>query len=126
MPATTPTPAEMVGIWKLVSVEVPLEGGGVQHPFGFNPTGTILYLANGTMAVHIAGSHEAAGRLRVYAGAWHMEGARMVHEVELSVEPELRGVRLEREAELESDRLVYRTVEVQGPGRPVVVWQRVP
>jgi hypothetical protein len=116
---------DLIGIWTLASVEIPLEGGDVERPFGENPTGTILYLENGTMAVHVAGSGDAADRLRAYAGPWHMEGSRVVHEVEVSVEPELRGVRLERGAELEGDRLTYRTVEAQGPGRVIVVWERV-
>ncbi len=120
-----PDAQDLIGIWTLESVEIPLEGGDVERPFGENPTGTILYLKNGTMAVHVAGSDVAGDRLRAYAGPWHMEGSRVVHEVEVSVEPELRGVRLEREAELEGDRLTYRTAEAQGPGRVIVVWERV-
>jgi hypothetical protein len=119
-----PKREDLLGIWRLVSVETPTRAGGIEHPFGRAPTGTIVYLANGSMAVHIDGSDEAAGRLRAYAGSWRIEGDRVVHEVEASVEPELRGVRLERRAELEGDRLVYRTVEAQGSGHPVVIWRR--
>ncbi len=119
-----PGPEDLIGIWTLVSVEVPTEGGGTERPFGTRPTGSIFYLSNGTMAVHISGSE--GGRIRAYAGAWRIEGSRVVHEVELSLEPHLRGARLERESWLEGTRLTYRTVEAQGPGHPVVVWQRVP
>ncbi len=120
-----PKRRDLLGMWRLISVEVPLKNGDVGRPFGKAPVGTIVYLANGSMSVHINGSDTASGRLRAYAGAWRINEGRVIHEVEVSFEPELRGERLEREAQLDGAHLVYRTVETQGPGRPVVVWQRV-
>jgi len=122
----TPTEKEMRGVWLLQSVETPLPGGEVQRPFGAHPTGTIIYLAGGTMAVHISGSDEAAGKLRAYSGRWQIKGGCVVHDVEESVEPDLLGVRLERKAEYDpaTGTLIYKTVEAQGPGHPVVVWKK--
>ncbi|MEI8194855.1 MAG: lipocalin-like domain-containing protein [Phycisphaerae bacterium] len=127
MNSRTPDQNEMHGVWILESVTTPLPDGGEQHPFGERPTGTIIYLAGGTMAVHIAGSDEAAGKLRAYSGRWRIAGDCVVHDVEESLEPELRGVRLERRALFDpaTGMLTYTTIEAQGPGNPVVVWRKV-
>lgn len=116
----------LIGVWRLLSVETPTAAGAREYPFGERPAGALIYLANGSMAVHISGSDMAAGRLLAYGGTWRIEGDRVVHDVEVAADPDWRGVRLERRAELEGDRLVYRTVEAQGPGCPIIVWQRVP
>ncbi len=123
----TPSENELQGIWQLESVKTPLHEGGESQPFGAHPNGTIIYLRNGTMAVHIAGSDQAAGMLRAYAGQWRIEKGCVVHDVEVSYEPDLRGVRLERHAEFEPETgiLIYTTVEAQGPGYPVVRWKKV-
>jgi hypothetical protein len=115
------------GVWRLKSVETPLPGGGTAFPFGHQPTGTIIYMAGGTMAVHIAGSDQAAGKFMVYAADWHIAGDCVVHEVKESIDPKLRGVKLERRAELDplTGILTYRTLEKQGPGWPVVRWQKI-
>lgn len=122
----TPTEDELRGVWLLESVETVIHGGGVEKPFGAYPNGTIIYLASGAMAVHIAGSDEAAGKLRAYAGRWRIVGDRVVHDVEESFEPDLRGVWLERRAEFDPavGTLTYTTIEAQGPGHPVVRWRR--
>ena len=124
----TPSVDELQGVWLLESVQTPLADGGTQHPFGDRPIGTIFYLSNGTMAVHIAGSAHAARKLRAYAGGWHIAGDRVVHDVEESLEPDLRGVHLERRAEFDpaTGTLTYTTVEAQGPGHPVVRWHKAP
>ena len=104
-----------------------MPGGGTAFPFGHQPTGTIIYMAGGTMAVHIAGSDQAAGKFMVYAADWHIAGDCVVHEVKESIDPKLRGVKLERRAELDplTGILTYRTLEKQGPGGPVVRWQKI-
>jgi hypothetical protein len=117
-------PDQVLGLWLLESVTVRRADGGLDLPFGPHPQGTIIYLSGGTMAVHIAGSGLAAHRLRAYAGAWRLAGGIMVHEVEASIEPELCGVRLERQATWDGGRLVYRTCEAQGAGHPEVIWRR--
>lgn len=117
---------DLVGIWKLKSVKTPLEGGGVEYPFGKRPGGTIQYVKDGFMAVHLTGSDEADGKTRAYSGRWSFENDIVTHHVEVSLEPELRGVTLQRRAELNGNTLIYRTVEAQGPGRPEVIWEKVP
>lgn len=123
----TPTASELHGVWLLESVQTALPDGGVLLPFGAHPNGTILYLRDGAMAVHIAGSDQAAGLLRAYGGRWHLINDSVVHEVEVSFEPDLRGVRLQRRAEYDPETgiLLYTTSEVQGAGHPVVRWRKV-
>lgn len=123
----TPTADELQGVWLLESVQTPLPGGGVSLPFGAHPNGTIIYLRDGAMAVHIAGSDQAADMLRAYAGHWHLVNECVIHDVEVSFEPDLRGVRLERRAEYDPDTgvLLYTTIEAQGPGYPEVRWRKV-
>ena len=117
--------SDLHGIWKLVSVTIPVDGG-VQYPFGREPVGTIQYLEDGYMAVHLTGSDSAAGKTRAYSGTWSFEDDTVTHHIEVSLEPHLRGETVRRRAALEGDRLIYRTEEAQGPGRPRVVWRRVP
>ena len=128
MSTQIPTADELRGVWLLESVETALPGGGVERPFGAHPIGTIIYLAGGTMAVHIAGSDEAAGKVLAYAGRWRIVTDCVVHDVEESLEPALRGVRLNRRAEFDSEagRLAYTAVETQGAGHPVVRWRKTP
>ena len=128
MSTRTPTADELRGVWILESVQTPLTDGGTQHPFGDQPVGTIIYLANGVMAVHIAGSDHTANKLLAYAGRWRIAGDRVVHDVEESLDISLRGVRLERRAEFDpvTGTLTYTTVEAQGPGCPVVRWHKAP
>ena len=126
MSTRIPIEGELRGVWLLESVETALPGGSVERPFGVHPTGTIIYLAGGTMAVHITGSDEAAGKVLAYAGRWRLVGDCVVHDVEESLEPALRGVRLKRRAEFDSEagRLAYTAVETQGAGHPVVRWRK--
>ena len=122
----TPTPDEMHGVWRLESVRTALPDGGEELPFGAHPNGTIIYLRDGAMAVHIAGSDEAAGLLRAYGGRWHLADDCVVHDVEVSFEHDLLGVRLERHADFDPHTgvLLYTTIEAQGPGHPVVQWRK--
>jgi len=124
MPVPVPTREDLLGIWTLVSAETQMPTGEIKHPFGRSPTGSIVYLANGSMAVHIAGSDRAEGRVWVYAGSWALEGDRVVHCVECSLTSALTGQRLERRVRIEGNRLILTTVETQGAGRPVLVWKR--
>lgn len=116
----------LIGIWHLHAVTMTDASGCTHHPFGRHPHGSILYLPSGTMAVHIAGSDDSAGRLRIYAGRWSLRHAWVIHDVDISHEPELVGQRLERLALLDGHVLTYKTAENQGAGRPSVIWSRMP
>lgn len=107
-------------------VPSPRQEGRTDYPFGRQPAGAIIYLADGSMAVHIAGADDAQGKIRAYGGEWRLEGNCMVHEVEASLEPELCGVTLRRRAELEAatSTPIYRTEEAQGLGHPIVEWRK--
>ncbi len=116
---------DLLGIWKLKSVTITLENSEVTYPFGKEPTGTIQYLKDGYMGVHLTGSDTADGKTRAYSGKWSFENDTVTHIVENSLEPDLRGVTLHRKAEIKGDTLIYRTVEAQGSGCPEVIWERV-
>lgn len=122
----TPTKDELCGVWLLEAIRLKRKDGKTEHPFGRKPSGTIIYLRNGSMAVHIRGSDEADRKLCAYGGIWSIAGDCVVHDVEVSFEPELRGVRLERRArfDLATGTLIYTTVEAQGAGHPVVTWRK--
>ena len=90
--------------------------------FGRRPLGTMIYMDSGAMAVHIAGSDRAAGKLLAYAAEWHIAGGGAVHEVKESTDPKLRGVRLNARAELDTltGAPIHRTIEKQGADCRVV------
>ena len=117
--------SDLLGLWELVSVTTPVDGG-MEYPFGREPVGTIQYLQDGYMAVHLTGSDEAEGKTRAYSGTWSFEDDTVTHNIQVSLETHLRGETVRRRASLEGDRLIYRTEEAQGAGRPRVVWRRVP
>jgi hypothetical protein len=148
MQATT---ADFVGTWRLLDYSFIHENGTVEHPWGTNVRGYLLYSAEGYMSGNLSPAndwpsrrarlaaalkaHDGAGALRAgrrdyiaYTGRYTVEGDTVTHHVEASLFPNWVGRPEARFYRFEGDTLTLRTGPVQS-GRDTIiaqlVWERV-
>jgi hypothetical protein len=145
MPATqTPTAADLVDNWRLLSYIFTPDDGAPFTPYGENPAGLITYTADGYMQVSIAASDRAAygaddvqsGTVEqqaaarsylTYAGRYEMRGDRVLYIVQISLMPGWSGVTLERIASLDGGQLLLTTPPITRRGRTGISrlrWER--
>jgi hypothetical protein len=151
--AHTPTRQELVGMWRLLSIDLSGVDGHLTDPFyQANSSGVIVYDASGSMSVQIAGPHRIAAALPTsrlhpatgaeavakagafdsyyaYFGTWTYDAAAsaVTHHVESSLLPAEIGVDYVQEVSVEGDRLTF-TNRDPNHGKPTVrikIWQRV-
>jgi len=137
---------ELIGEWTLVSWNGEDEDGEAVSHGGDEPTGELVYLPSGRMAVQIqsdgrdefgstdrdAGSATeraiAYSTYNAYCGTFSVpEPGKVVHHVELSIHPDQPGMDKEREYELDGDQLTLRTQAIQtesGPATSELRWRR--
>ena len=139
--------AALVGSWRLVSNEEHRADGSVTAVWGSSPAGSLMYQANGRMAVQLmdprrakfasddrlAGTPEEVRRAfegyLAYFGTFTVdERARTVtHHVEGATFPNLIGTDQQRTYVLSGDRLTLSTPPMVRGGRRstyVLVWER--
>lgn len=140
---------ELVGVWKLVSyTTTDPDNGESFYPFGKGATGYILYTAGGRMAAVLqsesrkrfsAGNRinaptaeraEAFSTSSAYTGTYTFHGDRVVHHVDVAVNPDWVGSDQVRYPKIEGNRLTIVTPPL--PTRPdgklrvsTLVWERV-
>lgn len=128
-------PAELVGAWELVAFhELADEGGATaEGPLGAAPEGILIYQPDGAVSVSMmrppdAGTPDSPPTTVYmgYAGTWRLEGARVLHHVEVSTHTYQLGRDLEREARLREDllELVGRAGGQDRHRRRVLTWRR--
>ncbi len=122
---------DLVGSWHLVQWRVTSEGKTVRYPYGHDAEGLLIYSPDGTMSACIqtpkrpglgaaprraSDAHRAAAfdGFFCYAGTWRVTGHDVVHQVELSLNPDFPGSEQRRRASLVDDVLTLRAVETQG------------
>ena len=142
------TAADLVGTWRLRAWTS--EGaGGIEHPMGESPEGLLVYTADGTMITTIGRAGrppidggdllagpvdqrlEAMTTFVAYAGAFHVEGADVVHDVTMSLFPNWIATSQRRHVQLSRDRreleLIGDAIMVHGRLRTQRLrWERVP
>lgn len=110
----------LVGGWRYVRWDILYPDGRITHPYGAEATGCILYTEDGWMSANIMAANRvqfSSGNPRKaddttrarafdsyfsYAGRWRFEGGKVVHDVEVALNPAFVGVRQLREPKLES------------------------
>ena len=142
---------ELVGCWRLVSVETVRPSGEVIYPFyGKHPEGLLMYDRSGWMSVQIvsdpqptvprtssregflaAPSSEKVAAIDgyyAYFGAWTVDssGATVTHHIRQSLYPAERGEEGVRRLELRGDRLTLtaKTHEMGEEHERRLVWER--
>jgi hypothetical protein len=136
----------LLGEWTLVAwTGTDTDGQPVKHG-GESPSGELVYMPSGRMAVQIqhggrstfgsrewsaGSSSERAGAYttyNAYCGTYSLpEPGVVVHHVELAIHPDQPGMDKRRRYVLEGDELVLRTQKVETPAGPAtseLTWRR--
>lgn len=134
----------IVGGWELVSWTITL-GETISHPFGTQPVGRILYTSDGQMSATIARSDRSPLSHPVpakapddeklaafdsyfsYGGAFHIEGDEVVHNVQLSLNPNFVGSEQRRRMSFDGGYLTLSADEEtsKGPKHHAIRWKKV-
>ena len=155
--STTPTRfrrADLLGAWRLLSVEMLRPDGEVSYEWlGKRPAGTVIYDASGVMSAQIMRDPRPAfapghycclpGRTATveeladgfqgyyaYFGTYELDEVRgiVVHNITASLWPQEVGIRYERSVALVGDSLVLlsSTFEIEGEQRQNrLTWERI-
>ncbi|MEM7545593.1 MAG: lipocalin-like domain-containing protein [Pseudomonadota bacterium] len=111
---------DLFGSWSLVSFQVTLDKGGVTAPYGPDPLGRLVYTSNGYMSAHLMarerpipeGAAVEARALAIarthfsYAGQFRIEGAEVVHVVDMAMSPDWIGQEKRRTIEWDGADLI--------------------
>jgi len=149
---TKPSAADFVGTWRLLDYSFIHEDGAIEHPWGTEVRGYLLYSAEGYMSGNLSPArdwqsrrarltaafkaHDGAGALRMagrreyiaYAGRYTVEGDTVTHHVEASLFPNWVGRPEVRYYKFDGNMLTLRTGPVRSGMHTVVaqlVWERV-
>lgn len=135
---------DLLGAWAYHRWRITYADGRVTEPFGADATGLLLYTADGRMSATImaagrtpfAAANPRAATLEEraaafdgcfsYAGRWRLVEGRVLHEVEVALNPGLVGSRQWRDARLVGRRLVLSVEEGAGDTarRHALEWRR--
>jgi hypothetical protein len=149
---THATAADFVGTWRLLDYSFIHEDGVIEHPWGTDVRGYLLYSAEGYMSGNLSPANDwasrrarltaalkahdvrlagrAAGRRDyiAYTGRYTVEGDTITHHVEASLFSNWVGRPEVRYYNFEGDTLTLRTGPVQSGKHAIIaqlVWQRV-
>lgn len=123
--------ALLPGAWRLVGWTVTRSDGRRSTPFGEEPSGYLLYTADGHMAVCVeerapagSGTRDRSPRVFGYAGTFAVEEGAVVHAVKAATVPSMTGTTQRREVLFENDRLALSAVDESRGRMDRIVWKR--
>ncbi len=132
--------APIVGIWRLVSLEREYQATGErEYPMGKTPTGYILLLPEGRMAVVITGEGRKApttdqdraglfNSLVAYTGRYRVDGDKWITTVDVSANPAWVGTEQTRSFRVTGDQLQEMTAWAARPdnrmARAILTYER--
>ena len=120
----------VVGTWRLVSFEREYQAGGErEYPMGKAPTGYILFLPEGRMAVIITGEGRTApttdqdraglyNSLVAYTGRYRVDGDKWITTLDVSANPAWVGTEQTRSFKIDGNRLQESTALMQFAAQP--------
>ncbi len=138
----------ILGSWKLVSFKVREIGGDiskVQHPYGTDVSGTLIYEQQGYMCEIIAGNSRPraaavdtklmldeekmaiAENFRGFSGTFEVQVDKILHHIHVSFLPRLAGTTQEKNFCFEDEKLVIREPQIRFGEKllePVTIWER--
>ena len=139
-PSFAADPAPMLGIWKLVSFEREYQTTGEKEfVLGKTPTGYIIFMPEGRMAVVLTGEGRKApttdqdraglfNSLVAYTGMYRVDGDKWITKVDVSANPAWVDTEQTRVFRLDGDRLQEMTQWAarpdKGMARGVLTYER--
>lgn len=135
----------LIGTWRMVSYELESATGAISYPYGRDPTGYLIYAADGYMSVafmtgdripyaggdRLRGTPEeraaAADTYVSYCGRYELREDRVIHHIEVSLFPNWVGVAQTRYFTLAGNRLTLRTPPLLMGGSTQtgrILWER--
>jgi len=140
--AIAQTKESLVGTWKLVSGSITNDKGEIEHPGGMNPTGLLIYTADGRFSITVAKTGrkplskfsveekaEAFDTFTAYAGSYTLSGKQAIHHIEVCLAENLVNTHQVRSVKLDGDRLTLRggflLNGVMYAGSSEFVWERL-
>ncbi len=141
MPVVSDRPANLVGVWKLVSWQVIVDNEPPQDVFGSHPKGYLILTREGRAIVLTTAEDRTAGTtdgarvalhrsMLAYSGRYRIEGHDFVTHVDASWNEEWNGTEQRRHFRLERDKLVVESAPAPSivfPGKTDfrrIVWER--
>lgn len=129
------SPADLIGVWDMVSFVTTFEDGSTYLPYGPHARGRIIYTADGAMTAHLwdPDRHQSGVPSNgdpsyfSYYGTWLLHGDEVHHTVIAAHYPDWAGSTQVRHILPDGDEieLVAEGVEFQGKtGRGVIRWRR--
>jgi hypothetical protein len=139
-PSVADDRAKILGIWRLASFEREYQATGErEYPMGKTPTGYILFLPEGRMAVVITGEGRKApttdqdraglfNSLVAYTGGYRVDGDKWTTTVDVSANPAWVGTEQTRSFRVAGDRLQEMTAWAARPdnrmARALITYER--
>jgi len=135
--------SQLIGAWRLITVEDHDGQGNVSHPYGERALGFLIYHPDGYMSANVMAAErprlatrarpfeltpeDAASVLRTmgsaYAGTYELrDPTTVIHHVQAALIPNMIGEDEVRPFELIGDRLYVYTL--RPPGKTCAIWQR--
>lgn len=115
-----------LGTWHLVGWSVQYDDGTLHKPFGDNPSGVLVYSADGGMAVCL---HDPNPLSEVptfaYAGRYHIENDKIIHEVLSGTATSMIGSTAVREAEITDQSMVLSVKSAKRRRHDRISWRRI-
>ena len=133
-PAIADNHGKLVGTWKLVSYEMEVQATGAREaPLGANPSGYILFTADGRLMVVLTGEGRKAAAsdqdraellksLVAYTGLYRVEGGKWIAKVDVAHNPAWVGTEQARSFKLDGERLEESTALMNRPDKGMVRW----
>jgi hypothetical protein len=102
-----PVDQKFLGSWRLAGVEREEEATGRKLDIGSKQSGYLSYTPDGRMMVIIA-RHVDGGddQITCYAARWHVEGDKVIHDVEIAARAPWAGTQQIRGFRFEGNRLI--------------------
>jgi hypothetical protein len=147
IPAPTPTVAQLVGTWQLLSIEDTMKDGAVNPPdqFGPHPRGFLMYHPDGHMCASIMNPDRPAWKdpakatdaekityydtFIAYCGTYKLNAQRSVvtHYPSVAWTPSYVGSTQARPFKIQANRLIITVANpLPAVAKRILVWERAP
>lgn len=111
---------QLLGTWRLVSLEVMDADGATTPPLGIDAKGSLVYSPGGYMCAAL----EAGPDCFAFSGRFEVRGDILLHYPDVAYMPTSLNLMPEHQIQLEGDRLTLTPQSVGGCATGRAVWER--